>query len=169
MAAGLPVYSFLDTHATLTGPGGSVSLGAGSGAADEGITIEPLEDNVSTQYGADGSWAHSLNPVKAHRITVRLLKTSPINALLDAMYAYQKTSALVTGQNFLQITNFISGDTYTCQGVAFTKHPSNTYAKVAGLIDWEFTAGTVDSKLGNGIAGAAGFIAGAVAGAPPNH
>lgn len=159
---GLPVYSFTDTQATLTGPGGLIQLGNGGGAAEEGITIEPIEENVSMQVGADGSWAHSLIASKAHRITVRLLKTSPTNAQLDAMYALQKTSALLTGQNFMQITNTVSGDTYTCQGVAFAKHPSNSYAKIAGMIDWEFIAGQVDSKLGAGIGAAAlGFTSGA--------
>ena len=136
---GLPVFSFLDTYATLAGPGGVAQLANGSGAAEEGVTFEPLEDNVATQYGADGSWAHSLIAPKPFRFTVRLLKTSPLNALLDAMYSLQKTSSLFTGQNFLQLTNLVSGDTYTCQGVAFTKFPSNSYAKVAGMIDWEFT------------------------------
>jgi hypothetical protein len=148
---GLPVYSFVDTYASITGPGGSVQLASGAGAAEEGISIEPIEDNVSTHFGADGSWAHSLNPVKGYRITVRLLKTSPTNALLDAMYALQKTSSLLTGQNFFQLNNVTSGDVLTGQGVAFTKHPGNTFAKVAGMLDWEFTAGALDSVLGAGV------------------
>jgi hypothetical protein len=151
MAIGLPVYSFIDTYADLAGPGGDIQLASGAGAAEEGITIEPIEDNVSTQYGADGSWSHSLNPVKAFRITARILKTSPTNALLDAMYALQKTSSLLTGQNFFHLRNISSGDVITASGVAFAKHPGNTYAKVAGMLDWEFIAGTLDSVLGAGV------------------
>jgi len=148
---GTPVYSFLDTYASITGPGGSVQLASGSGAAEEGITIEPIEDNVATQYGADGSWAHSLNPVKAYRVTCRLLKTSPTNALLDSMYALQKTSSLLTGQNKFNLNNVSSGDVFTGQGGAFGKHPANSYAKVAGMIDWEFIVGSGDWMLGGGL------------------
>ena len=35
-------YSFLDVKASLVGPGGSISLGSGSGNAEEGISVEPV-------------------------------------------------------------------------------------------------------------------------------
>lgn len=145
-------YSFLDTYATISGPGGSaIALGHGAGVAEEGITIEFSEDNDTMQIGADGKYAHSLHASKAGIITVRLLKTSPTNALLSALYNVQKTSSTLSGKNIIVLTNVASGDNYTCQGCAFTKHPGNSFAKVAGMIDWVFNSGHIDPLLGAGV------------------
>ena len=37
-------YSFLNIMCSITGPNGNVTIGAGSGAAEEGITVEPTGD-----------------------------------------------------------------------------------------------------------------------------
>lgn len=146
------VYSFLDVQATITGPGGGFPVGAGAGAATEGISIEYEEDKDRLVVGADGSPMHSLNASKAGRISIRLLKTSPTNDLLEQLYNFQTTSSLFHGQNVLVITNVVTGDVYTCTSVAFQKFPRNDYAKEAGMLEWTFTAGYVDVLLGSGIA-----------------
>ena len=74
------VYSFEDVQATITGPGGTISLGAGAGNAQEGISVEFIDDKDNMLMGADGSGVHSLRASNAARILVRLLKTSPVNA-----------------------------------------------------------------------------------------
>ena len=61
------VYSFEDVQATLNGPGGSISLGAGAGNAQEGISFEFLDDKDGMLIGADGSVVHSLRASKAAR------------------------------------------------------------------------------------------------------
>lgn len=141
-------YSFKDVQATLTGPGGSISLGDGSGAAEEGITCEQIEEKTTMQIGADGSVAYSLHAAECFRITVRLLKTSPTNQQLQQMYAVQKTSSLFWGQGTLVVTNVVTGDQYNCAQVAFVKFPSNNFAKEARNVEWEFYAGVVDTVLG---------------------
>jgi len=142
-------YSFSDVQATIIGPGGTVPLGAGSGNAEEGITVEFIEETDTMNIGADGTAMHSLHASKAGRITVRLQKTSPTNYLLTQLYNYQRTSSLFFGQNILNITNPITGDNYTCQQVAFARYPTNQYAKEAGMIEWEFNAGVIDPSLGS--------------------
>jgi len=85
MAQQVFTYSFKDVHATLAGPGGTISLGNGANVAEEGISCEQIEDKTSWQVGADGSVAYSLHAAEIFRVTVRLLKTSPTNQQLSQM------------------------------------------------------------------------------------
>ena len=148
MAQSTFTFAFKDVHATISGPGGSFSLGNGAGVADEGISCEQIEDKTSWQIGADGSVAFSLHSAEVYRITVRLLKTSPTNQLLSQLYTFQKTSSLFWGQNTFVITNTITGDVYNGAQVAFVKFPSNSYAKETRNIEWEFVCGFMDRILG---------------------
>lgn len=140
-------YSFQDVKASITGPGGSFALGSGAGAAEEGISIEMSEDLNTMTIGADGSVMHSLHANKSGRVIVRLLKTSPTNALLSNMVAMQRTSSALHGQNVFVLSNPQTGDKITCQQVAFGKIPANTFAKEGGTLEWEFHAGIIDQSL----------------------
>lgn len=144
-------YSFLDVQASIVGPGGSFGLGSGAAAAEEGIVIEAAEDMDSMAVGADGTPMHSLIANKAGKVTISLLKTSPVNAQLAAMQALQRTTAANHGQNTITVTNLVSGDVITCELVAFSKVPTLTYAKEAGMNAWEFNAGIITPALGPGI------------------
>jgi len=141
-------YSFLDVQATITGPGGSFNLGNGAGAAEEGIDIEMTEDKNNMTVGADGTPMHSLHAGKSGTVTVRLLKTSPVNAQLQAMYDLQSTSSALWGNNIITINNTASGDNDGCRAVAFKKQPKNAYAKDGGTNEWQFDAGYIDQILG---------------------
>ena len=145
------VYSFEDVQATLTGPGGVASLGAGAAVAKEGITVDFTEDKDAMIVGADGKAVHSLRASKAARITVRLMKTSPQNAVLSQMYNTQIASSLFWGQNLLTVTNPVTGDDYPCTEVAFAKFPSITWAEDPNMNEWTFNAGQADPQLGVGI------------------
>lgn len=147
----MSTYSFLDVIATITGPGGLFQIG-GDGAAntDEGITCERADQNTMA-IGADGNPMHSLHADRSGTATVRLQKTSPINALLSAMFALQEQSSTLWGINTIVVTNIATGDVYTCTVVAFKKFPSNTYAKDAGMLEWNFDVGIMDPLLGIGI------------------
>lgn len=141
-------YSFLDVHASLVGPGGAISLADGAGNAEEGIVIDSIDDVNTMTTGASGETQHSLHASRAGRVVVNLLKTSPVNALLAALYAIQTTSALLHGKNTLVlVTN--AGDTITCQRVAFKKAPTLTYSKIGGMNSWEFDCGKIDRLLGS--------------------
>jgi hypothetical protein len=144
----MQTYSFLDVKATLSGVGGSISLGSGAGCAEEGLSIEYTEETDSMMIGADGKIVHSLHAAKAGRVMIRLLKTSSVNSLLTAMYNLQRTSSLFHGNNIMVITNIATGDIYTCQQVAFARFPNNSYAKEANVIEWEFNVGQIDPTLG---------------------
>jgi hypothetical protein len=148
MAQQVFTYSFKDVHATLAGPGGTISLGNGANVAEEGISCEQIEDKTSWQVGADGSVAYSLHAAEIFRVTVRLLKTSPTNQQLSQMYTFQKGSSLNWGQNTLVVSNTITGDQYNGAQVAFVKFPSNNFAKEARNVEWEFVVGFMDKILG---------------------
>ncbi len=145
----MATYSFLDCNASIVGTGGSVSFGNGAGASEEGITIEAADDINTMTIGADGTPMHSLHANKSGHITVRLLKTSPVNQQLMMMYSVQTASAAAHGQNTISLTNNQTLDTITCSAVAFKKAPSLTYAKDGGTNEWTFDAGRVIRTLGN--------------------
>lgn len=128
-------YSFLDTKCTLVGPGGAFDLTGG--VAEEGITITPREDKNKLDIGADGNGMHSLRADKSANCTIRLLKNSPVNALLSVMYALQITSASLWGINTISVDSGI-GDVISLRQGAFKKLTPLTYAVVGGMNEWEF-------------------------------
>lgn len=144
-------YSFLDVHAAISGPGGGFSIGSGAGVAEEGISLEPNEDIDTLTIGADGEAMHSLSANKSAKCTIRLLKTSPINAQLQAMLAFQRSSSVAHGQNTISVTNPVSGDAITLQQTAFARQPTVTYSKVGDMLEWSFNSGKADFGLGAGV------------------
>ncbi len=146
----MATYSFLDCLASLTGPGGIINLGSGSGAAKEGITIDTKEEKNAQVVGADGQIMNSLRASQAVRITVRVLKTSPVNALLSAMFNFQRQSSSVWGQNVLAVSDIARGDVTIATQVAFAKPAPITYSEDANINEWLFD-GTADTQLGTGI------------------
>lgn len=156
-------YSFLDTQASLVGPGGSIQLGSGAGNAEEGLSYEMTEQKNTMYIGADGSGVNSLHAGKSGKIRVHVLKTSPINQQLSLMYNLQAASSALWGINVISIANSALGDNVIANQVAFAKNPNNQYSKDANQIEWEFDAITIDASLGSGIAPAiASFLAGTV-------
>lgn len=146
----MATYSFLDVQATLTGPSGSVQLGNGSANSEEGITIEQSNDRNVMVTGADGSVMHSLRAANSGTITINLLKTSPVNAILSNMYNAQTASSLLHGKNVITIRNVVTGDSIVATQVAFKRDPNNTYAVEGGTLAWAFDAGHINTKLGTG-------------------
>lgn len=144
-------YSFLNTNCALTGPGGSIDLGAGASVAEEGIGIDVNDDINNMVVGADGKVMHSLGANKSGTISVRLLKTSPTNQKLSAMYAFQTQSAENHGKNTISLANSITNDSITCQFVAFKRRPAISYAKNGDIIEWMFDAGVIDITLGGNV------------------
>lgn len=144
------VYSFLNINASIVGPGGALNLAAGAAVAEEGITIEPVEDKNQMTIGADGKGQHSLIASDACTVTVRLLKTSPLNQALMIMYDLQSASSALWGQNVFTLTDSGRGDFNVVQGCAFKKKPTLTYAKEAGFNDWTFDGIQANSILGSG-------------------
>lgn len=151
MPAPLVTYSFGDVKMTIIGPGIAASVGGdGAGSAKEGITIEPTEDKDVMTLSADGAAMHSLVLANPAKITIRLLKTSPINALLNAAYNLQKSVSGLWGQNAFVLTNVQTGDMTSCLQTAFSRHSGLTYGTEGGINAWEFLCGNYQPILGNG-------------------
>lgn len=145
------VYSFLNISASISGPGGTFSLGSGSGNAEEGITTAMDGEKNTKTMGADGSGMHSLRASNGGKITVRLLKTSPVNAQLSQLYNFQKSSSANWGQNTIKVSDVIRGDVVDGSQCAFVKHPDLTYATEGGIIEWEFDVIDLEEQLGSGV------------------
>jgi hypothetical protein len=144
------VYSFLNVSCGMVGPGGILNLGSGAAAAEEGITLEAAEDKNVMTIGADGQGQHSLIASDAGTITVRLLKTSPLNQALQIMYDLQSTSAALWGQNVFTVVDSNRGDNHVAQSCAFKKKPTITYDKAGPMMEWTFDAIAITSILGSG-------------------
>jgi hypothetical protein len=149
--AKLTTYSFGDVKAAIAGAGTAFSLGSGAGAAEEGISIEAAEEADAMTVGADGEVMHSLRLNRSGKVIVRLLKTSPVNQLLQTALQLQRASSALWGQNVITIVNVATGDLIVCSSVAFAKQPPLNYAKDGGMIEWEFNAGNIAPGLGAGV------------------
>lgn len=146
----MSTYSFKDVVATITGPGGVVPLSGGVGSAKEGITVAPTGDKNSMLIGADGGVQHSLMADDSGLVTVRLLKTSPINSALMKLYEYQTRSSATHGKNTIEIRDLARGDSVDCSLCAFKKVPDLNYADEAGTLEWTFDAGRIQRFVGIG-------------------
>lgn len=143
-------YSFLSIQGTIVGPGGAIQIGSSAGVADEGVTVEPTEDKNTMTFGADGAVMHALHAATPGRAVVRLLKTSPINAMLSAMYDFQRLSPANWGQNTIAFLDVNRGDVITLNTAAFKKLPSVAYDKTGRFNEWEFE-GSLSMVLGAGV------------------
>lgn len=144
-------YSFLDISCLMGGPGIASNLAAGAAAAEEGIDIDPTTDKNAMEIGADGVGQHSLIADDSCKITVRLLKTSPKNAILQAAYDAQSLSSALWGINTMTITDSARGDVTVCQQVAFKKKAPVKYKKEAGIMEWEFDCIQHNTILGGAV------------------
>ncbi len=144
----MATYSFQDVVATLVGPTGVVNLGYGAAVSEEGISVEMAGDKNTMMIGADGEGMHSLHADKSGTVTLRFLKTSPTNALLQAMYDAQTLDASLHGRNFITVSNPKSGDITTARDCAFKKKPALNYKKDGDIVEWTFDSLKIDSVLG---------------------
>lgn len=144
-------YSFQNVTCNIAGPGIVANLAAGAAAAEEGITIEAAEDKNVMTIGADGKGQHSLIASDAGKLTVRLLKTSPVNAMLMAAYDLQTVSSALHGINTITVRDSARGDLTIAQQCAFTKKPQLNYAKEGGTVEWVFDSIQINTVLGGGI------------------
>jgi len=144
----MAAYSFLNIACNFAGPGIALNLASGAAAAEEGITLEPSTDKNVMTIGADGKGMHSLVADDSVKMTVRLLKTSPVNAALMTAYNAQSLSSAIWGINTVTLSDTARGDFTVIQQVAFRKRPVLTYAKEGGMMEWEFDGIQANSVLG---------------------
>lgn len=144
-------YDFLANQLTITGPGGSFLIaGPDTASAEEGFTIEMAnEQNVATD-GADGSVMMSKMATRRARLTVRLQKTSPVNAQLNALYIFQRSSSANWALNVITHRDVWRGDNNNMTQCAFARHPSVVYAARGNTNEWVFDVGIWDPLLGSG-------------------
>jgi Protein of unknown function (DUF3277) len=123
-------------------------LGFGASIAKEGISIVRAAETNTMQIGADGGGQHSLHADRSGHLTIRTLKTSPLNAILQGMYDAQRANSALWGQMTIVVSETQSGDVTTCQEVAFKKDADLTYADEAGIMEWGFDSIQIDKVLG---------------------
>lgn len=146
----MAAYSFLNVMGAISGPGGAFNLGSGVGAAEEGIVFSNVEEKDLATVGADGYLMHTLRASDLAKCTINLLKTSPANAKLSAMYNFQKGNPAVWGTNVLTVSDVARGDIESMGQAAFLKPADNTYDKDGKMMSWEFI-GLRKSLLGTGV------------------
>ena len=97
--------------------------------------------------GADGEVMHTLRADKSGTVTLTYLKTSPVNAQLQALYDAQSLDSRLWGKNLITVTNPSTGDVTTCRSCAFSK-PDLSYKKDGDTVKWTFDAAKIDTILG---------------------
>jgi hypothetical protein len=147
------VYSFPDIKMTIVITGvGTIYLGSGAGHMEGGISIAMVEDKNTMTVGADGQVMHSLHSGKAGIVTVRLLKTAPVNGTLSDAYYVTTASGRAHGRGTIHIKDISKadgdGDNIDCYDVAFAKFADVNYAKEGGEMVWTFHCGRVHHTLG---------------------
>ncbi|KVT68923.1 phage structural protein [Burkholderia ubonensis] len=144
----MATYSFQDVAATIVGPGGAFELGYGEATAEEGITIARAGDKNTMTIGSDGEGMHSLHADKSGQITLRYLKTAPINAKLMALYSAQSLDSRLWGKNLIEVRQTAAGDVTTARSCSFKKAPDLKYAKEGDILEWVFDCIKIDGLLG---------------------
>lgn len=144
----MSTYSFQGVQASIVGPGGAFSLGYGEAVAAEGITIARANDKNTMTVGSDGEGMHSLRADKSGQVTLRYLKTAPINAKLMALYNAQQLDSRLWGKNVIAVGQSVAGDISTARSCAFKKVPDLTYAQDGEMVEWIFDSIKIDSMLG---------------------
>jgi hypothetical protein len=148
----MATYSFIDNMVAISGPNGNFNLGGpGVGNSEGGISIVMTEDKNTMTIGSGGEGMHSLHAGKSGTVTVRFLKTAPVNAQMSQMYAADTAGGANHGRNTISIRDLSRGDTIVCQEVAFAKFADVTYAKDGGEMVWTFHSTKIDFTLGSGI------------------
>lgn len=145
----MATYSFLSVSAAITGPNGSFSLSDGN--AEGGISTAMRGPKNTLTVGADGTGMNSLHADRSATYTVRLLKTSPTNAMLTEMYKADESDATNWGRNTITIRDVNRGDHIVGYRCAFQKLPDNTWDKEGPAIEWVFDVTQHDSTLGGGL------------------
>jgi hypothetical protein len=140
-------YALNKVVASITGPGGSFQLGSGSALGDEGIEVETNERSVK-QVGADGIGQYSFIADKSGTVTLTLLKTSPVNSQLMAMFNAQTLDSSLWGSNVLTVIDTASGTTVSARACAFNKVPPQKFGKEAGTNQWVFDSLYIDTVIG---------------------
>ena len=146
MAIGYVTYSFFDVQAAISGPGGSFALKGGNAA--EGISIARVGDKDTMTIGADGHVMHSHHVARPCTVTIRLLKTSPVNAQLRELYNYQDVGSVNWGKNVITIRNIMTGDDEVVSGAAFTGLPENTWGSEGNTLEWTFNGALQNGETG---------------------
>lgn len=142
----MTTYSFLNVSASLVGPGGVINLGYGAQDAEEGLTVEMIDDKNKMDVGADGAIMHSLRASNAGRITVKLLKISPTNYQLSLLYNFQRFSSILWGQNFINVADTARGDLVNASQMAFVKQSDLGYGQDGNMNTWVWI-GSIDNEL----------------------
>lgn len=143
-------YSFLNIAGTLVSVGGTVTIGARSGIAQDGATIEYEGDKATMTPGADGAWMHSLHAFSGGSFTLRVLKTAPLNSILSKIYDATTSSSANYGGDTISVRDTVRGDSWTLEGCGIRKFPSTVYAKEGAAFEWVFNCGKITGLLGNG-------------------
>lgn len=136
---------------SISGPGGWVLLGLSQdeqqGVAEEGISVERVEDRNSQLRGTSGEVINLLSASMAGVIRVRLLKTAPSNGVLMEMFKIQRGDGSRWSKNLISIEDKTRGDKLVAAEAAFMGEPVIVWGKIATVQEWVFLAGSIDETL----------------------
>ena len=133
-------YSWNDVVMTITGPGGTLTIGKGTGGADGGVKITQMSDVNVFEPGLGDTGMHHKQETSAKSIEVNMLAGADENLILRTMYNIQKSGdSSIWAENVITIKTRLPGMTigvYT--GCAFKTLPEIGLANQAAPLVWTF-------------------------------
>lgn len=111
-------------------------------AEDSFVTIEPLEDGVTSKAGCDGDIVRSVNPNNRFSIKLALLASSPTHRYLTQKLEQGRKSG--TGSFPVLIKDLMGNEKFSAEQAWVTKLPSNVKGKEAQNKEWTLETGQAD-------------------------
>lgn len=109
-------------------------IGTGFADGDDVVSFEMNEDAWALSMGADGEGTRSKSNNNSGRLTVKLAKESPFNAVLMGFY---KADQLSNAGAVPMLFKDGSGNTlHSCEQMWITKIPTDAHGRAPGDMEW---------------------------------
>lgn len=138
------VYSFLDVICIV----GGVPI-TGFAEGDDAIIIKRRNDVVNLTVGADGFGTLAKSADKSYEITLKLLDTSPGNAVLQNLLTTSDYIATVIFP--LQIQNLSGLDRCSSNAAVISKQPDLQFGAGTNTREWVILTNSADVYVGGNL------------------
>jgi hypothetical protein len=116
-------------------------------ADDDFVQIEYESDAFTDKAGVDGEVSRSKTNDFRATVTIRLMQTSPSNALLSVLHNSDKNTpgGVGVGPFYLQdFSDGITGALYLAEKCWIAKAPDSSWAREAGVREWKIRCAKLD-------------------------
>lgn len=110
-------------------------------ASDEFATIAWNSELYTTKVGADGMVVRAKSNDFTAKVTLKMLRSSPVHRTLTALYLLSRDSTNGDDMGVFQARDRNDGLEYKSEKSWVSKHPDLSFGAEAGEVSWEITCG----------------------------